>query len=243
MFWALKKKLKLLIDIIYPRYCIVCQKNLKVDSLAELICSECWVKIKRNIPPTCRYCGKHINSSVLDGICETCKKRDYYFDRVYAACNYDGILKELIHQFKYSGKEYLGFILSRLLIEFINKSGLSLECFDFVIPVPLHKRKKREREFNQSYILAKNVAEQFKLVLLKEGLLRIRDTRTQTELPKQKRFKNVKDCFLVNPRVELKGKNILLIDDLLTTGATCSEAAYALKQAGCQQVWVLTLAN
>lgn len=243
MFTGLRTHLKSLSNIIYPRHCTICKSNLATDSLDGLLCRQCWDRIKRNVPPICFRCGRHLEESVINHTCASCRERHYHFDRAYSACTYEGVLKELIHQFKYTGKEYLGNILSRLLIEFINEYGLSLEPFDFVIPIPLHRRKLREREFNQAEILAGALALKFGLVLLKDGLLRLRDTSTQTELPKEERLENVKGCFAANPGVEFKGRNILLVDDLLTTAATCSEAAYVLKNAGCRQVLVLVLAN
>lgn len=238
----LKKILSGLVDIIYPPRCLVCHEKLKIDSFYKVACLQCWSKIKRNSPPFCRRCGRHLENPSRD-ICALCQDKNYYFERAFSACIYEGVLKELIHQFKYSDKEYLGNILSELLIDFIKQYNIAVEAFDYLVPVPLHKRKLREREFNQAEILAKFLAYRFNLKLLKDGLLRIRDTATQTELKENERLKNVKGCFRANPEVELKGKNILLIDDLLTTGATCSEAAFALKKAGCNQVVVLTLAN
>jgi ComF family protein len=239
---VLKKILTGLVDIIYPPRCLICHEKLKIDSLYKVVCIQCWSKIKRNSPPFCRRCGRHLKDPSKD-ICGLCQDKNYYFDRAFSACIYEGVLKELIHQFKYSDKEYLGNILSELLIDFIKQYNIPLEAFDFLIPVPLHKRKLREREFNQAEILAQSLACAFNLVLSKDALLRIRDTATQTELKENERLKNVEGCFMVNPGVELKGKDILLIDDLLTTGATCSQAAYALKKAGCNQVIVMTLAN
>lgn len=238
----LKRFFKGLVDILYPPHCLICQNHLKNGCLDNLMCPECWMKIKRNSPPFCSCCGRHLEDALKDS-CRFCQKKDYYFDRAFSPCVYEGIIKELIHQFKYVGKDYLGSTLGRLLVEFINEYGLSLEPFDFIIPVPLYKRKLREREFNQAEILAEYLASEFKLALLKDALLRIRDTPTQTELSQEERSKNVKGCFLANPRIELKNKNVLLVDDLLTTGSTCSEAARALKNARCGQVVVFTLAS
>lgn len=228
MFLAINKFFQYLINIIYPRRCLTCKNSLKNGSIDQIICIDCWARIKKNPLPNCYLKGTE------DGL---------HFNRAYAFCKYEGVLKELIHKFKYSQKEYLGPSLSRLLIESTNNYGLGLDEFDFVVPVPLHKRKLREREFNQAHILAKNFAENFGLNIVEHGLLRISDSISQTELPKEKRISNVKDCFLANPKIDLKGKNILLVDDLLTTGATCSEAAGALKKAGCAKVWAIALAN
>ena len=208
-----------------------------------MVCLDCWHKIKLNTPPLCLYCGRSLTNEFNGNVCNRCKQKRYCFYRAYAPCIYEGAIKELIHQFKYKGKDHLGISLGGLLAESVTKYAIPLETFDWVIPIPLHRRKMREREFNQSSILAKQLSLKFSLNLLERGLLRIRDTTAQVELPLQKRRENVRNCFKVNPKVDLKGKNILLIDDLLTTGATCSEAAEVLKKAGCNKVFVLTLAN
>jgi len=145
--------------------------------------------------------------------------------------------------FKYKDKDYLGLTLSRLMVEFIREYNLPMDFIDLVVPVPLHKTKLREREFNQAEILSNHIASQFNKKLLPDALMRLRHTKTQTELEMDERMINVKGSFSAAKNKDLKGKNILLVDDVLTTGATSSEAAYALKNAGAHIVFVLTLAN
>jgi len=156
---------------------------------------------------------------------------------------YEGVIRELIHQFKYNGKDYLGKFLAGLLIEFINTYKLPVKDFDFVIPVPLYSSKLRQREYNQALILAGYIAEEFKIKLLKDALYKIRNTASQTELDSQKRWENVSECFRTNPKISFKDKNILIIDDILTTGATTSEVAKVLKSAGTRKITVLVLAS
>ena len=129
------------------------------------------------------------------------------------------------------------------MINFIKEYSLPVNYLDFIIPMPLHKTKLREREFNQAEILSMHIAKEFNKDSISNILLRHRQTKTQTELKNKDRFLNVANSFSVDSRSDLKGKNILLIDDVLTTGATSSEAALALKKAGAQTVFVLTLAN
>ncbi len=162
MLKALKIFFKSLINILYPKRCAVCYQSIKSDSVDELVCRQCWLKIKKNVPPFCSVCGRHLENPGISGICKSCQDKKYSFNRVYSACVYEGVLKELIHQFKYSKKEYLGTTLARLLIESIQGYGLPPGEFDFVIPVPLHRRKLREREFNQTDLLAETVALEFK---------------------------------------------------------------------------------
>lgn len=234
-----------LIDIIYPRTCVVCAKSLKnTRHIDKLVCAHCWSSIKKNRPPFCRSCGRHLEKKSLNKhICPACIRKRLDFDRAYSCCAYEGVVKELIREFKYKGKDYLGQTLSRLMIEFITEFQLPIQDLDMIIPVPLHAAKFREREFNQAHILSRHIAERFDKAIVDDQLMRHRQTRTQTELQDQERFLNVKDSFSVKEDNNLKGKNILLIDDVLTTAATSSEAAGALKRAGANIVFVLTLAN
>ena len=149
----------------------------------------------------------------------------------------------MIREFKYGGKAYLGKALSRLLIDFIVEFELPVAYLDCVIPVPLHKTRLREREFNQAQVLSQYIADEFNLTMLNDTLLRYRNTKTQTELALDRRIINVKDSFSVEKPEKISGKNILLIDDVLTTGVTSSEAARSLKESGANIVFVLTLAN
>lgn len=234
-----------ILNLIYPQTCIVCKIRLNGKSAIDhLVCMQCWQKIKRNIPPFCHCCGRHLEELKFNRrICPSCIKRKLHFDRAFSPCVYEGVIKELIHQFKYKNKDYLGLTLSRLMIEFIKEYNLPLNFIDAIIPVPLYKVRLREREFNQAEILSKYVAGEFNKELLNGVLLRQRNTKMQTQLKDEERLLNVKGSFSVPDDKLIKGKNVLLVDDVLTTASTSSEAAYALKHNGAKVVFVLTLAN
>ncbi|MDP3732847.1 MAG: ComF family protein [Candidatus Omnitrophota bacterium] len=239
----LRKILNVLTDILYPKACLVCKRHLKAIACVDnLVCTQCWAKIKRNSPPFCRCCGRHLEKPVKN-ICPACIRKQLHFDRAFSPCAYEGVLKELIHTFKYQGKDYLGTTLTRLMTEFIEEYNLPMDLLDLVIPVPLHKTRLREREFNQAQILSNHIACRFGKKVSHDNLRRLRLTKTQTELEIGERLLNVKGSFAATKKEDIKGKNILLVDDVLTTGATCSEAAYALKDAGANIVFVLTLAS
>jgi len=233
-----------LTDILYPKICLACKNKLDASASDEYICKLCRLKIKRNLPPFCLSCGRHLEKKNLHKhICPACLRKRLHFDRAYSPCLYEGVAKELIHQFKYKGKDQLGKPLSKIMIEFIQEYDLPMEYLDLIIPMPLHPARLREREFNQAEILSRQIAAEFKKDVFTEALSRHRLTKSQTELATDKRFANVKDSFLVLKNNALKNKNVLLVDDVLTTGATSSEAAGALKAAGANIVFVLTLAN
>lgn len=232
-----------LADIIYPKACLACKKPLKDKASTDnLVCAGCWAKIKKNTPPFCYRCGRHLEKPVRN-ICPGCTRKQLHFDRAFSPCAYEGIIKELIHAFKYLGKDYLGHTLGGLMVEFIKDYNVPVQLLDLIIPIPLHEARMREREFNQAQILSSHIAGIFNKKVSSDALKRIRHTKTQTDLENDQRLLNVKGSFVVTKNEEIKNKNILLVDDVLTTGATSSEAASALKNAGANIVFVLTLAN
>ncbi|MDO8663044.1 MAG: ComF family protein [Candidatus Omnitrophota bacterium] len=233
-----------LTDIAYPKVCLACKRKLDAFNTDGYICNGCRLKIKRNLPPFCASCGRHLEKKSLNkNICPACLKKRLHFDRAFSPCLYEGVTKELIHEFKYKSKDHLGKPLSKIMIEFIKEYELPVDYLDFIIPIPLHKARLREREFNQAEILSRQIALEFKKDLITDALYRHRLTKTQTGLATDKRFANVKESFFVSQDSDLKNKNILIVDDVLTTGATSSEAALSLKDAGANIVFVLTLAN
>ncbi|MDD5408758.1 MAG: ComF family protein [Candidatus Omnitrophica bacterium] len=231
-------------DLIYPNFCLACKNRICPAEEEDVICAQCWQKLERNLPPFCASCGRRLDKlSIVKNICSSCLKSKFYFDRAFSPCAYTGTIKKLIHEFKYSGKDYLGEPLGRLMNEFIQDYRLPIEYLDFIIPVPLHKSRMREREFNQAQILSEKVSKEFDKKVLPDVLVRNRPTRTQTDLAFEERRKNVERSFTVRDPGSIKGANILLIDDVLTTGATSSEAAKALKDSGARIIFVMTLAS
>jgi ComF family protein len=244
VFGQLSGFLKGFLDFLYPRTCAVCKKNLTLTSVDGILCLDCWGKIKKNIPPFCRRCGRTLEKkSPNKNICAGCIKNPVYFDRAFSPCLYEGPVKDLVHQFKYQGKDYLAPVLTRLMTDFIREFDVPVNLLDIVVPVPLFKTRLRQREFNQAQVLAEKIAVIFNKKLVADNLIRVKNTHTQTELMTLQRLSNVKGCFKVKEGSVFEGKNILLVDDVLTTGATCSEAANALKQSKANIVFVITAAS
>ena len=181
--------------------------------------------------------------NVIRRVCPACIRQKLYFDRAFSPCRYEGTVKELIHQFKYRGKQHLGGTLASLMIDFIKEYDIPVGFCDAILPIPLHRDKFREREFNQAHILSERIAAVFNKEILTQTLIRNRYTKPQAELATAERLKNVANSFLVTAPQRIKDKNLVVVDDVLTTGATCSVAARALKQAGARIVFALTLAN
>lgn len=240
----LRRLMRGIADLAFPKICLSCKSKLNASDNEGYICAPCRAKIKRNIPPFCLACGRHLEKRNLNkSICPGCLRKRLHFDRAFSPCLYEGVVKDLIHEFKYKGKDYLGKSLSKIMIEFIEEYDLPIDLLDLIIPMPLHKTRLREREFNQAEILSRDIASEFGVSLEPELLIRHRFTETQTGLPVGNRFANVRESFSVPKDSGLKNKNILLVDDVLTTGATSSEAARTLKDSGANIVFVLTLAN
>ncbi len=246
MFLNLHNIISGFLDFIYPKTCLVCKKKLTDTAIDNLVCPECWGKIKKNLPPFCRSCGRQLSKTNLTkNICAACVRKTLHFDRAFSPCLYEGAVKELIHEFKYKNKDYIGYTLSKLMIDFIKEYELPIDLIDFIIPVPLHQTRLREREYNQAEILSNHIGREFNRMVSNNILIRNRYTKKQTDLEPEKRLANVKNSFSLthNGVFKIKGKNLLLIDDVLTTGSTASEAAYTLKNSGAHIVFVLTLAS
>jgi competence protein ComFC len=233
------------VDLLYPPACPACGKPLPRVAMDAMVCLSCWSQISRNQPPFCHACGRQMHKSrdTSKSVCSRCMRAPLAFDRAFSVCVYDGVIKTLIHEFKYKDKQYLGKPLAKLLIDFIREYDLPISYIDYLVPMPLHSAKLREREFNQAQILCREVGLAIEKPLIENNLFRYRATDTQAALEPHQRFLNVKGSFAVTEKQSIKDRNLLLIDDVLTTGATASEAARALKDAGANIVFVLTLAS
>lgn len=232
-----------LLDIIFPPVCLACKRKLTTAAIDQAICPECWGTIKKNTPPFCFSCGRHLDTKrSAKNVCPECMRKSLHFDRAVSPCRYEGVIKKIIHEFKYKHKLRLGGTLSRLMVDFIKEYEIPLDFLDMIIPMPLHSARLREREYNQSEVLSGYIAREFNKQVLTDSLIRRRVTKTQTGLEIEDRFANVQGCFAVRQPEAIGKKNILLVDDVLTTGATASEAALTLKNQGAGMVFVITAA-
>lgn len=236
--------IKSLKEIFYPRHCLLCREKIPFDDQKDLVCRECLKEISPHLPPFCRKCGRGLTQeNTASHICAECQNARFYFERAWTVCNYQKNARALIHQFKYKNKIYLSLPLAELMIDFIQQYHLPLNHCDYLIPIPLSPAKLREREFNQAEVLAKRIAGHFGIRLLSGNLKRIRNTHAQADLDKESRWRNIAGAFKITNPDTIKEKTILLLDDVLTTGATASEASRVLKNAGASAVYVLTLAS
>jgi ComF family protein len=202
------------------------------------LCAECLGKIRLIIKEeSCSCCGKKSAIS----LCRSCKEKKHYFKKVRSAGIYDGVLKECIHLFKYDKKTYLARPLGKLLIRLIHDEQ-DLSKAELLVPVPLDKRRYRERGFNQAQLLAAIVSKEIGIPI-SGSLHRTGNAPSQTQLSPQERLKNVKGLFKIVYNDGVINKSVLLIDDVFTTGATVDECARTLVNAGAQEVNILTVAR
>jgi len=171
------------------------------------------------------------------------RRNHHYFDFAWSACTYENPLKNLLLLFKYHQKTLLRHVFAQLLIDFIHKYNLDILQFDTIVPVPLFSSKLRERSYNQSELLAKAISREFNISISKNIAKRIKNTKSQTILSQKERWTNIGGAFKIEPSININNKNILIIDDLITTGATVSELSKLLKEHGAATVGILTLAT
>ena len=244
MISMLKTVIDSFVNIVYPTICVSCKNPNYLQENEGHLCNWCYAKIQRHIPPLCFKCGRGLKNaqSIHQGICVGCLNKQYSFHRAYSVCVYDGIIKDLIHRFKYNQKLQYKIVFENLFKEFLENFNILREI-DLIIPVPLHPVKLREREYNQSQILAVAVSQILNKPVACDILLRSRNTKSQIDLNEEKRIKNITGCFSIKNGGRLESKSLLLIDDVLTTGITLSEAAGALREYGPREISVLTLAS
>ena len=177
-----------------------------------------------------------------DALCASCRTHSSHYDRGWGCCLYDDGMRALLHAFKYNGKTALRQTFLDLMTRFIDTYHVPLKQFDAVVPIPLHPVRRRERGFNQSEILSTGLCRHYDLTHRPQLLVRERPTGTQALLEGKQRWTNLEGAFRINPLERMAGKAVLIVDDLLTTGATANAAAAALKKGGADYVGILTLA-
>lgn len=230
-----------IINLILPPRCLLCGKVINGDNG---LCNDCFNNITFITKPYCDKCGYPFYKSIdSDGICLSClnPKNKQIFRMCRSAIVYDEYSKKLILDFKFSDHVENKVLLARWL----NMAGKDIfdEGIDIIIPVPLHFTRMIKRKYNQSAILAKELSRLCKIDVDYNLLKRSKMTAPQTQCTGKERQKNVKNAFVVSDIEKIKGKRIVLIDDVYTTGATLKECAKILLSAGAKSVDALTVAR
>jgi len=238
----LKRLWKDIRDIILPLRCLACTEIIN-SPVERLLCSSCQEKIVLIFAPFCPICGLPFpNSPAGSHICSNCLENEPFYTKARAVVSFETIMMDAIHKFKYGRSIPTGEALSLFMAAF-PFPDFDFTQYDLLIPVPLHIKKLRERGFNQSLLLAKALGKKYKLSVDFSSLKRSKFTLSQTGLSKSARGKNIKGAFVVKDQEKVSGKDIILIDDVFTTGATINECAQTLLKAGAHNVAALTLAR
>lgn len=228
---------------ILPDRCVGCRTPLSRNT-SPFFCDPCRLSLTAISGPQCPRCGVPFPSRTAlvhspSHICGSCRTRKPSYERAWSLYAYESPLREAIHGFKYRRNLAMGRVLGRLLTQAL-PPGLDV---DVVMPVPLAPPRLREREYNQSLILARHAATALGRPLDCLSLIRASGSPPQTSLRRRARLQNLRRTFQVSRTDEVHDKRILLIDDVLTTGTTVNECAKALRKAGSGPVFVVTLAR
>ncbi|HEY1050818.1 MAG TPA: ComF family protein [Prosthecobacter sp.] len=253
---ALRPVLAAAVDLIYPRLCCGCKAPLEPGEprtgIQTWFCPAC----EKNLPwldaPYCRVCGETYDGSFsAEFRCMNCSGRRLEFEFAIAACHAEDTVRELVHQFKYERRLQLRGALATLLLRTLDEPRLSRESLAswLLVPVPLHREREKEREFNQSWELCQRL-QRLTGVPAAKALARTRETDAQAGLDREERLQNLRGAFSLRKtwpwqkKPPLQGRSILLVDDVFTTGATTSECARVLRrEGGAQKVVVITVAR
>ncbi len=230
-----------LLHLLYPALCAFCRRSLPVGQ--NDVCALCRADLTTDPHPSCPRCAGTVGPFVtLQDGCAGCRSHVFHFEGALRLGPYDGLLREVILRLKHSSGERLAEMLGELWATHDERRFRPLGA-DAVVPVPLHWWRRWQRGYNQSEALARSLAARLQLPCQARWLQRIRNTPSQVQQSAAVRRDNVRGAFAARPRPELRGKTILLVDDVLTTGSTASEAARALRAAGAARVTVAVLAH
>ena len=231
-----------ILGFFYPEVCQIC--SVESASPSEgYVCIGCHDKIELISPPFCDRCGLPFSGAITrDFVCTNCKDLDLAFSSARSEIQATGVGLELVHHYKYHQALWFEPLFRRLI-----QASSGVQSFqggyDAIVPVPLHREKHLEREFNQAERLADLLSASLGIPVINRWILRRNPTPTQTQLTRQERARNVQSAFVSLDPIPTSIKRIILVDDVLTTGATTHACAKVLKRGGVERVTVWTLAR
>jgi len=228
--------------LIYPEVCQLCEAA-RATAGEGFVCAECRKEARFIERPYCEQCGRPYPGEITHSfVCAVCQERQWHFRTARSAVEARGKVLDVIHRYKYHRELWFEPFLGDLLSQRAAPE-LAKEKWDWLAPVPLHPAKQREREFNQAERLADRLSAATGIRVNRRLIHRVVPTRTQTLLSRDERLENVRHAFAARPGARLDGDRIVLVDDVLTTGATTSACAAALRRAGAGEVCVWTVAR
>jgi ComF family protein len=220
-----------IVDFFFPSRCLGCGR------WGDLICKDCFLDLPRIMPPLCSKCGKPESSG---GLCPGCWSSQSVIDGIRSVFRFEGTIRKAIHHLKYYQLKTISKDLALVLYDYIKLNKLN---YEIIVPVPLHRKRLRQRGYNQSSLIANELGKLCNTLVKTESLFRVKDGIPQTRTSRvQQRRKNVANAFVCSDQY-IDNKNVMLIDDVCTSGATLEACATALKAAGAASIWGLTVAR
>ena len=239
MKFNFKDIINLIGEELYPKgyKCLCCKEELSTNTLYSF-CDKCMENLPFNIGHTCVKCGEPIGG--MGEYCIHCKNQKPYYKKNISVFLYKHPIDSFIRKLKFDNGKYLAETLSNFIAGEVAKMDVN---FDYVIPVPLHEVRRKKRGYNQAELLCQALNHKLLLNVDNSILLKTRNTPTQAGLSRNERIDNLEDAFEVSDKSKIKGKTILLVDDVFTTGTTINECSKTLLEAGAKEVYSITLAH
>lgn len=207
--------------IVFPQCCFICGK----------LVSEIW----------CEECKKKLQDKAIFKI-ERKEKGEYYFERHLYLFWYQNEIRKLLLDYKFNDKSYLYQIFSEIMIKNEKICGI-FKKYDIMMPVPIHNKRKKQRGYNQSALIAKEIAKQIEELEYQEVVEKVKDTLPQSSLKKEQRRVNIQNVYKIKKKAKIEQKKVILLDDIYTTGSTVNAIAKVLKENGVKEILVLTIAK
>ena len=230
-------------EILYPAYlyCFCCGSVIDKSRVYGL-CDNCITRFRWATGRTCDKCGKPLSENSIRNLCDDCIERSRFFDRGFTCTGYGLYERKLISEFKKKGKSYMAQAIGRILHDRIVITNIS---FDVIIPIPIHGKKLKTRGYDQAVLMALELSKLTGVAADLNAVKRSKMTAPNKNLGAEQRAENMRGAFVVTEsgKIRLRGKDILIVDDIYTTGATVDACAEVLKKAGVGKVYVLTLAS
>ena len=230
------------LNLFYPPVCQICHEE-RAGEAEGYVGPKCRAEARPLRPPFCTTCGRPFAGEITATFeCADCRATEWHFQSARAAVVTNGFILEVLHKFKYGGGIYLENYLAELLVK---RAAPKLRASEWhwIVPVPLHPVKRREREFNQAERLAARLSQATGIPLNAGLVRRVKSTQTQTRLTREQRAENMRRAFAFGGCARLAGERIVLVDDVMTIGATTNACAQALRAGGAGDIAVWTVAR
>ena len=225
-----------LLNLIYPRRCPICDEI--TGGYGKLICRNCAQKTEPLEEPLCKKCGKSLPKEEEE-YCPDCSHRKHLYTRGRAALEYDSRMRASISRFKYQNRREYADFYAQILLDTCREAVQGWQP-DALVPIPLHKSRRRKRGFNQAELVAKRIGRELDIPVLCDWLIRVKKTAPQKELSDLERRQNLKNAFQLKKN-DVRLKKVLLVDDIYTTGSTIDAAASVLLAHGVEKVYFLSI--